>query len=135
MIQNFMHIVWILMSSNICPVCQKWHQQRTHIVQNSHITFNSIYWFISFATPDSKRMIWHCVISYKCIIPLCHHHHQKNLSSVITLQDNKIIMMNRFMKCVTHKFQDHIYHNQNQNVISKVCQFTNFVSMTKNQND
>ena len=57
-------------------------------------------WFIL------KRMICHCGLSYKFIMPLCHHpwnHHQNVLRTMITLDDNKIMMINHFMKCVTHK--------------------------------
>ena len=53
-----------------------------------------------------KRMICHCGLSYKFIMPLCHHprnRHQNILRTMITLEDNKIMMINHFMKCVTHE--------------------------------
>ena len=94
----------------VCSVCQEFDICRRgsyYMAQKDTYHFDTID-FESYHSQRfvMKRMICHCGLSYKFIMPLCHHpwnHHQNVLRTMITLDDNKIMMINHFMKCVTHK--------------------------------
>ena len=74
---------------------------------------------------------WYVIVAYRINsrMPLCHHpwnHHQNVLRTMITLDDNKIMMINHFMKCVTHKLSRSYLSKSESKCHIKVCQFTDF---------
>ena len=98
--------IWV----SVCSVCQEFDiywRGSYYMAQKDTYHFDTID-FESYHSQRfiMKRMICHCGLSYKFIMPLCHHprnHHQNILRTMITLEDNKIMMINHFMKCVTHE--------------------------------